>query len=404
MVAGAAGAVLGDSALYWIARRNRGRMERQLTAAMANEKVATAMEVIGSSAASLLVFGRYVPGLRFVVNATLGLAGHPYGEFLRWSAVGGVAWSIYICGVAYAVGTALVDNPLAAVIIAGLASSVAVAIVFVVVARRVRRIHRAGGGGRAHRVAPKSVRPEDSRRRCAAPRGGITVHGRVAAGARDSGPYIAVMADIVLGVLAILAGSAMLVAGQFVLRLVIPIWAFFAGFAFGAGIVAAFADEHFLGTVLGWALGLLFAVIFALLAYMFYWLGVVITMGAAGYAIGSGIILAFGFDWDWVAASVGLALGIAFGLVSAFANVPMIVLVVIGSVAGAVGVTGGLMLLVGSLNSSDFTEGDFTNRVSDSFGWALLVLVLAIGGIAVQVRQRAVLRQSIHETWYAESR
>jgi membrane-associated protein len=142
MVAGAAGAVLGDSALYWIARRNRGRMERQLTAAMANEKVATAMEVIGSSAASLLVFGRYVPGLRFVVNATLGLAGHPYGEFLRWSAVGGVAWSMYICGVAYAVGTALVDNPLAAVIIAGLASSVAVAIVFVVVARRVRRIRR----------------------------------------------------------------------------------------------------------------------------------------------------------------------------------------------------------------------------------------------------------------------
>ena len=98
-------------------------MERQLTAAMVNEKVATAMEVIGSSSASLLVFGRYVPGLRFVVNATLGLAGHPYGEFLRWSAVGGVAWSIYICGVAYAVGTALVDNPLAAVIIAGLASS-----------------------------------------------------------------------------------------------------------------------------------------------------------------------------------------------------------------------------------------------------------------------------------------
>jgi membrane-associated protein len=151
MVAGAAGAVLGDSALYWIARRNRGRMERQLTAAMANEKVATAMEVIGSSAASLLVFGRYVPGLRFVVNATLGLAGHPYGEFLRWSAVGGVAWSIYICGVAFAVGTALVDNPLAAVIIAGLASSVAVAIVFVVVARRVRRIRReaADAGGRA---------------------------------------------------------------------------------------------------------------------------------------------------------------------------------------------------------------------------------------------------------------
>ena len=147
MVAGAAGAVIGDSALYWIARRNRDRMQDQLSAAMANEKVTMAMEVIGSSAAALLVFGRYVPGLRFVVNASLGLAGHPYGEFLRWSAVGGVAWSIYICGVAYAVGTALVDNPLAAIVVSAMASSVAVAIVFVIVARRVRRLRREANSG-----------------------------------------------------------------------------------------------------------------------------------------------------------------------------------------------------------------------------------------------------------------
>jgi len=213
------------------------------------------------------------------------------------------------------------------------------------------------------------------------------------------------MADIILGVLAIIAGVAMLLAGQFVLRFVIPIWGFFAGFAFGAGIVAEFADEHFLGTVLGWALGLLFAVIFAILAYLSYWIGIVIAMGAAGFAIGSGIILAFGFDWDWVAASVGLALGIVFGLVSAFANVPMLVLILIGSVAGAVGVTGGLMLLFGALDSADFTEGDFTETVSNSFGWALLLLVLAIRGIIIQVRERVVLRRSIRETWYyTESR
>ena len=58
----------------------------------------------------------------------------------------------------------------------------------------------------------------------------------------------------------------MLLAGRFLLRLVIPIWGFFAGFAFGAGIVAEFADEHFLGTVLSGVLGLVFAVIFAVLA------------------------------------------------------------------------------------------------------------------------------------------
>ena len=212
------------------------------------------------------------------------------------------------------------------------------------------------------------------------------------------------MADIILGVLAIIAGGAMLVAGQFVLRLVIPFWGFLAGFAFGAGLVAGFADEHFLGTVLGWVLGLVFAVIFAVLAYLYYYVAIVLAMGAAGFAIGSGIIVALGISWNWVAVLVGLAVGIVLGLVSLFANVPMIVLVFIGSIAGAVGVTGGLMLLVGSLNSADFSRGDFTDTVSNSFGWSLLLFVLAIGGIVIQAMQRALMRRSIQETWYAESR
>ena len=76
------------------------------------------------------------------------------------------------------------------------------------------------------------------------------------------------MTDILLGLLAILAGGAMLLAGQFVLRLALPVWGFFAGFAFGAGLVAELADERFLGTVLGWVLVLVFALIFAVFAYL----------------------------------------------------------------------------------------------------------------------------------------
>jgi hypothetical protein len=211
------------------------------------------------------------------------------------------------------------------------------------------------------------------------------------------------MADIILGLLAIIAGGAMLVAGQWVLRLVIPIWGFFAGFVFGAGIVAGFADEHFLGTVLGWVLGLVFAVIFAVLAYLYYYLAVVLAMGAAGFAIGSGIVVALGISWNWVVVLIGVALGLVVGLLAAFTNVPMLVLVLVGSIAGAVGVTGGVMLLVGSLNSADFSRGDFTDTVSNSLGWSVLLVVLAIGAIVLQLSQRAVMRLSTREVWYAES-
>ena len=211
------------------------------------------------------------------------------------------------------------------------------------------------------------------------------------------------MADILLGLLAIIAGFAMLLAGQFVLRLVIPVWGFLAGFAFGAGLVAELADERFLGTVLGWMLGLVFAVVFALLAYLYYYIAVVLAMGAFGFAIGSGLVVALGVDWNWVAVLVGTAVGVVVGLVAIFGNMPMIVLVFLSAIAGAVAVVGGLMLLVGSLNSADFTRGDFTSTVENGWAWSLLLLVLAIIGIAVQARQRVVMRRTVYETWYAET-
>ena len=136
MVAGAAGAVAGDSALYWIARRNRARFQPRLDALMRHQKVAAGMNFIGTSAAPLLIFGRYLPGLRFVVNATLGLAAYPYRHFLLWSAIGGTIWSVYTCGLAYLVGTALAGFPLASVIISGALTTIGIGVVFLVARRR----------------------------------------------------------------------------------------------------------------------------------------------------------------------------------------------------------------------------------------------------------------------------
>jgi membrane-associated protein len=138
MAAGALGAVCGDSALYWIARSSRRRIQPQLEKATRNGKVAAALDFLGSSAPLLLVAGRYVPGVRFAVNATMGLAAYPYPRFLVWSAVGGTLWSIYTCALAYAVATVLAGFPLASVVISGTITTVALGVIFVVVRRRRR--------------------------------------------------------------------------------------------------------------------------------------------------------------------------------------------------------------------------------------------------------------------------
>jgi membrane-associated protein len=139
MLAGAVGAIGGDSALYWLARMSRHRFQAQLDTAMRNDKVAEAMDLIGSSAPVLLVVGRYVPGLRFVVNASCGLAPYPYRRFLLWSSIGGTTWSVVTCLTAYVLGTALGDNPIAAVVLATLVSTFAVAIIFILIRRHRAR-------------------------------------------------------------------------------------------------------------------------------------------------------------------------------------------------------------------------------------------------------------------------
>jgi hypothetical protein len=216
--------------------------------------------------------------------------------------------------------------------------------------------------------------------------------------------YIALMADILLGILAIVAGGVMLFAGQFVLRLVLPIWGFFAGFAFGAGLFAALAEESFLGTALGWVSGLVFAVVFAVLTYFFYAVAVVLAMGAFGYVIGAGLVVALGIDWNWVAVLIGVAVGLVFGVVSVAGNMPMVVLAVASSLAGAVSVVGGVMLMVGALNSADFAESGFSGAADVGWGWTLLAFVLAVIGVVVQSRQLGVVRRSVNEAWYAQSR
>lgn len=135
MVVGALGAIVGDSALYWIARRCRKRLQPRLEAARDNPKVNAALQLLGSRPSVLLIAGRFVPGARFAVNATLGLSAYRYPSFLLWSTIGGVVWSVYTCGLAYLVGTSLADFPLASVIISSAITAMAIGAILLLLRR-----------------------------------------------------------------------------------------------------------------------------------------------------------------------------------------------------------------------------------------------------------------------------
>ena len=124
-----------------VSRLFSARLQKQIERAKQNNKVASALASLGDSAPLLLTAGRFVPGVRFVVNGTLGIAKFPYPRFLLWSAIGGTLWSIYTCVLAYAVGTALENFPLASVVISGTITTLLMGVIFWKVKRRRQAEH-----------------------------------------------------------------------------------------------------------------------------------------------------------------------------------------------------------------------------------------------------------------------
>lgn len=117
ILAAGAGAVIGDSLLYWIARSIASSyLSTQLERAKKNEKVAVAFDVLGQSAPLLIVLGRFVVGVRFAVNATMGITQYPYPRFLLFSVIGGFSWATYTCAISYWASEVLSGYPLLSIL------------------------------------------------------------------------------------------------------------------------------------------------------------------------------------------------------------------------------------------------------------------------------------------------
>ncbi len=140
ILAGAVGAIVGDSLLYWLSRTvGRRIVADKLEQANENEKVRVAQEVLGTTAPLIIVAGRFVPGMRFVVGATMGLSKYPYPKYLLWSALGGTMWSAYTCVFSWWIGTKLGDWPIMSMLVSALITFALLGLLYFPLKRRWER-------------------------------------------------------------------------------------------------------------------------------------------------------------------------------------------------------------------------------------------------------------------------
>lgn len=152
----------------------------------------------------------------------------------------------------------------------------------------------------------------------------------------------------------------------------------------GAGAISAVTGDALLAKPIGWILGLILAMGFALLAYLYFEVAVILALASLGFLVGSTVMTVLGVSWNWLVAGAGVVVGVVFALFAMASNFPRIVLVVVSATAGATAMVAGGMLLTGALNTTDLTHAYVTERIQDDWWWYLGYVVLVVAGIFSQ--------------------
>jgi len=101
------GAVVGDSAGYWVGRR--GGIE--VLESVGNffkippAEIVKARERFTANADRAVFFGRFIALLRIFAGPMAGLSGMPYGRFLFFNALGAISWGTIMVTLAYFAGS-----------------------------------------------------------------------------------------------------------------------------------------------------------------------------------------------------------------------------------------------------------------------------------------------------------
>jgi hypothetical protein len=207
------------------------------------------------------------------------------------------------------------------------------------------------------------------------------------------------MNDVLVGLAAIAIGLLFCFRGYVAMRLIIPVWGFFAGFMLGAGLVAGVGDEGFLRSAAAWLTGLAIGLLFAVIAYLYFVVSIVLAMGTVGFALGTATLTALDVSWSWVVVLGGLAAGVLLAVLAIATDLPAVVLIVLTALGGASVAVFGLMLILGAVQTGDLDSEAATRTADDDWWWYAISLVLAISGVVVQSRIAASLRASARDLW-----
>jgi hypothetical protein len=164
----------------------------------------------------------------------------------------------------------------------------------------------------------------------------------------------------------------------------LPLWGLVFGFILGAQAIQAVFGTGFLGTVTSWVVGLIVAVIFAALSYLFYAIAIALFSFSAGYGLGIFLMALIGSGFGFINFLVGVVFGAIVTFVVLRFNLQKWVVIIATSVAGALGMAG---IALFGMRLMPVVDLSLVARTLTFTPWLMLLVVVAsVAGIVIQFR------------------
>lgn len=203
------------------------------------------------------------------------------------------------------------------------------------------------------------------------------------------------------GLIGILFGLALTFMGYRLFLVLLPIWGFFFGLAFGAQAVQTLFGDAFLATITSWVVGFIVGAFFAVLSYLFYFFAVALIAGSLGYAAVVAIWGALGLDFGLIAWLIGIAAAIALAVVTIRFNLQKWVIIIATSILGAGAVFSTILLMFNP--AARVMENPLRLAMDQSVLLVILFLALAIVGIVSQHRTNKAYEIAVYNNWTSPS-
>ena len=198
------------------------------------------------------------------------------------------------------------------------------------------------------------------------------------------------MGYVWIGVIQIGLGLVFCLFGQSAARVVLGLWGAVIGYFVGAQLyIAAYnwLGGGWIAAVPDWVFSIGTALLVAWMAFAFYAMGVLLSMGALGWAFGQALSQGLNLP-VWLTFSLSLLLAAGLVMVGWTMDLPRLLLILVTAIVGAGGIIDGVQLLMGT--RQPWTDDAYWRlQTNTAVLWTGAFLALVLVGMFVQSRQKA---------------